>query len=266
MRVNGNREQALRDLEAWLERHADEAGSEADVSRLVDAFLASRRTDAGEDGLARIEADCAGNPDALRVRLREAVARAEAALPPERGEDLWLSRETRPYMRLRHRLFECLIECGQYRAAAREGEALLALGESDVPGARYRLMHVYACLEEEAPMEELHRRSDGYEETGMLLPLSVVCYKREETERALAYLLRLRAVNPGTDAFLRMAAEADRDGLPRPDGRPRPFTLEELLAEYAENRFLFDGVPGFFAWALRALPEAADAGKDARPN
>ena len=132
---------------------------------------------------------------------------------------------------------------------------MLRLCESDNLGVRYRLMHLYALLEAEEPMLALHRAYDEYDETQMLLPLSVVFYKTGKEEKAKEYLLRLLAVNPGAKKFMRHMSRGDLDFLEEGEDSPgcRPFTLGELAQEFRENSPLFITCPGYFSWADRQL-------------
>ena len=303
--MKGQTEKAFRELEAYLSKHQDEIGSDADVERLVAAFMeergetlragfmAEKRGERTADGWLEeaqeapsgkkrlecvrkalqlepenldadrmeIEEECGDDQDALRERFSAALARADAAMARDGwfgGENVgafWVLFETRPYMRLRCAYFETLSACGMVSAAIREGNEMLRLCESDNLGIRYRLMHLYAMLEAEEPMLALHRAYDEYDETQMLLPLSIVCYKTGKEERAKEYLLRLLAVNPGAKKFMRHMSRGNLDFLREDEDSPgcRPFTLQELAREFRENTPLFVTCPGYFSWADRQL-------------
>ena len=98
--------------------------------------------------------------------------------------EFWGILETRPYMRLLNRYADFLAEAGMMTLAARQYEEMIRLSENDNLGARYSLMHVYAYLEQEEPALKLHKKYDGYEETQMLLPLSVLYFKRGDFDKA----------------------------------------------------------------------------------
>ena len=169
--------------------------------------------------------------------------------------DFWGILETRPYMRLRHSYLEVLIQCGMMGKAAGEAEELLRLCENDDLGVRYMLMHLYAYLENEDGALALHKRYGGYEESQMLLPLAVLYYKKGDRALSLQYLRRLVKANKDAKRFLRMMANDDLDGYldkMSPYGY-QPFTIEELIYEYFEDRYLFDSVDFFFDWAHRSL-------------
>jgi len=117
--------------------------------------------------------------------------------------EFWGILETRPYMRLLNRYADFLVETGMMTLAAREYEEMIRLSENDNLGVRYSLMHVYAFLEQEEPALELHKKYDSYEETQMLLPLSVLYFKRGDLDTAEAYLKRLCTTNKDTKKFFR---------------------------------------------------------------
>ena len=140
----------------------------------------------------------------------------------------WGILETRPYMRLLNRYAEFLAEAGMMTPAARVYEEMIRLSENDNLGVRYSLMHIYALLDQEESALELHKKYDSYEETQMLLPLSVLYFKRGDFNKAEDYLKRLCAAS---------------------DYGYQPFTIQELIVELMENSFLFSTVPLYMEWA-----------------
>ncbi|MBR1650628.1 MAG: hypothetical protein IJ691_05625 [Lachnospiraceae bacterium] len=165
--------------------------------------------------------------------------------------EYWGILETRPYMRLLNRYAEFMAEAGMMSLAAREYEEMIRLSENDNLGVRYSLMHVYAFLEQEEPALELHKRYDGYEETQMLLPLSVLYFKRGDFDKAEDYLKRLCATNKDTKKFFRAIKKDKLDHyVEEISGYGyQPFTIQELIVEMMENSFLFRMVPLYMEWA-----------------
>ena len=165
--------------------------------------------------------------------------------------EYWGILETRPYMRLLNRYAEFMAEAGMMSLAAREYEEMIRLSENDNLGVRYSLMHVYAFLEQEEPALELHKRYDGYEETQMLLPLSVLYFKRGDFDKAEDYLKRLCATNKDTKKFFRAIKKDKLDHyVEEISGYGyQPFTIQELIVELMENSFLFRMVPLYMEWA-----------------
>lgn len=165
--------------------------------------------------------------------------------------EYWGILETRPYMRLLNRYAEFMAEAGMMSLAAREYEEMIRLSENDNLGIRYSLMHVYAFLEQEEPALELHKKYDGYEETQMLLPLSVLYFKRGDFDKAEDYLKRLCATNKDTKKFFRAIKKDKLDHyVEEISGYGyQPFTIQELIVELMENSFLFRMVPLYMEWA-----------------
>ncbi len=164
--------------------------------------------------------------------------------------EFWGIVETRPYMRLLSKYADFMVEVGMPTLAAREYEEMIRLSEDDNIGARYSLMHVYAFLEQEEPALELHKKYDGYEETQMLLPLSILYFKKGDFDRAEDYLKRLCTANKDTKKFFRLIKKDKLDRyLEEVSFSYRPFTIEELIVEMTENTFLFRAVPLYMDWA-----------------
>lgn len=210
---------------------------------------------------ARMAAELkAKNPEDLLLALSALLEKGTAQM--ERGGfiqndmgDFWSVLETRPYMRLRHAHLELLIMCGMMRHAVAEAEEMLRLCANDNLGVRYELMHLYAHLEDEDAALALHKQYDDCEESQMLLPLAVLFYKEEKFDCSLSYLQRLHSVNRDTKKFLD-AVSKDALNKYREQMNPygyQPFSIEELICEYDENTYLFDGVGFFFDWANKAL-------------
>lgn len=197
-----------------------------------------------------------------RVRdYAKAVERATAYLEKEGYFEehcigaFWGLVETRPYMRLRGKYLNSLIECGMIGQAKEECEELLRLCEGDNLGIRYKLMHILAYFEDEEAAITLHKRFDSFDETQMLLPLSVLYYKKGNYTKATQYLRKLNKVNKDLKRFMKMFISGNDDmfegyGL---DGGYRPGTMEELMIELEENGFFFVGAITYMEWALEQI-------------
>ena len=165
--------------------------------------------------------------------------------------EFWGILETRPYMRLLNRYADFMVEAGMMTLAAKEFEEMIRLSENDNLGVRFRLMHIYAFLELEEPALELHKKYDDYEETQMLLPLSVLYFKRGDFDKAEDYLKRLCAANKDAKKFFRAIKRDKLDHyVEEISGYGyQPFTIQELIVELMENDFLFEIVPLYMEWA-----------------
>ena len=190
-------------------------------------------------------------------RLSEAVKNGTAFMEKEGLMDeknigkFWGILETRPYMRLLNRYAAFMAEAGMMTLAAREYEQMIRLSENDNLGVRYSLMHIYAFMEQEEPALALHKKYDSYEETQMLLPLSVLYFKKGEFDKGEEYLKRLVAANKDAKKFFKAIKREKLDHYADEisDYGYQPFTIQELIVELIENSFLFKAVPLYLAWA-----------------
>lgn len=183
------------------------------------------------------------------------ILRREGWFADENVGAFWAIHETRPYMRLRLHYLQLLFTCNKLRLARREAEEMLDLCENDNLGVRYKLMCIYALLEEREEMLALHRRFEESDESQLLLPLCIGFYRLGEMDKAAEYLHRLLSSNPDTPEFVRRIAEgriAEAFGT-EPDGY-RPGTLEELLFFATENPEMLIGEEPWAFWAHSILP------------
>lgn len=169
--------------------------------------------------------------------------------------DFWGVFETRPYMRVREENFSLLIELGRMKKAIQEGEELLKLCTNDNLGIRYRLMHLYAYMEDIKSASKLHKKYGDYEETQMLLPRCVLYYKLGDMETAGNFLARLTAANKDTKKFFSAVV---RNRLDEHLEEMSPYgyqaaSMDELVYCVGDNSFLYDSVPYFFTWANNQL-------------
>lgn len=163
----------------------------------------------------------------------------------------WDILETRPYMRLLEDYVYILIESGMFGRAAAQCEKMLRLCESDNLGIRYTLMHLYAFFENEVAALGLHRRYGGYEETQMLMAMSVLYYKLGQWDKAGEYLSRVAKINKDVKKFFKSIFDETFEQFAGMMGRDAytPDTGEELCVEMMQNEFLFHSTPGFMIWA-----------------
>ncbi len=202
----------------------------------------------------------ASSPDKLLDKYKKLIGEAEKKLESEGYFDencvgeFWLILETRPYMRLLMNYVETLVECCKMRCAAEVCEKMLRLCNMDNLGARYRIMHIYAYLEEEQAALKILEKYP-VDDTQMLLPMSIMYYKLGDLKESVKYLKKLRTLNKDTIEFFENIAENDFEQLlysMNPFGY-RPDTIEELMAEGSENAFLFGAAVTYFDWALSKL-------------
>ena len=172
-----------------------------------------------------------------------------------------------------------LIECNRIKSAGEIYREMLRLCEGDNLGVRYNLMHIYLYFEDEESALNLAKQFEDEAEyaTQFLLPLSMLYYKKGDTEKAAEYLKALNDNNKDTYKFFdgvlkrkleEYAANMDSFGY-RPDTIEeflieeyaanmdsfgyRPDTIEEFLMEFQYNSFVFVLAEVYFEWGLAEL-------------
>ena len=146
-------QEALEDMDEDLQRAYD-AESKAETLKYAKRSLKNNpRNVEAETLIAQCQAK---SEDDLQKKYLKILEKEEKNLKndgiweDESIGDFWLIAETRPYMRLYNSYVDSLIVTRKFRKAAAESEKMLQLCENDNLGIRYRLMHIYAYLEEEA--------------------------------------------------------------------------------------------------------------------
>lgn len=168
--------------------------------------------------------------------------------------EFWLILETRPYMRLCDKYIDLLVNTSKMKLATAECEKMIWLCENDNLGERYRLMHLYAFLEDEESALELLKKYPE-DSTQFLLPMSILYYKLGNSKEAVKYLKKLNAVNKDTYEFLELMINeniTDYFDEISPYGY-KPFTIQEFIVEVEVNNFLFASIPAYYEWALGKL-------------
>ena len=188
------------------------------------------------------------------IEIAAAPLKKERLFDECRG-DFWELFETRPYMRVRSRRIELYIDLGMMKLAEKECEEMLELCDSDNLGMRYTLMHIYALFEEEDKALRLFEKysDDG---TQMLLPLSIIYFKKRDFENARKYLELLKKRNKGLKDFIRATKNEELiDDIlfnMSPYGYS-PDSVEELIIEFQEYEFLFIGSASYLQWMDKEL-------------
>ena len=185
-----------------------------------------------------------------------------AAAPLKKGRlfdvcrgDFWGLIETRPYMRARSRRIELYTRLGMMKLAEKECEEMIELCDSDNLGVRYTLMHIYALFEEE---DKALRLFEKYSEDGtqLLLPLSIIYFKKRDFENARKYVELLKKRNEGLKDFINATKNEEYMDEIFSNMSPygyRPDSVEELIIELQEYEFLFIESASFFPWLDKEL-------------
>ena len=148
-----------------------------------------------------------------------------------------------------------LKECGMLRKAAAECEEIIRLNNNDNMGVRFTLMSLYASLEEEKPALELQKRYSEYDETQMVLGLSLLYFKLRKLDKSLSYLKRLAKINKDTLKFFEAILEDDIERYidELSDFGYQPNTAQELTVAFMENPALYMHSSQYVPWACNQL-------------
>lgn len=259
-------QEALEDMDEDLQRAYD-AESKAETLKYAKRSLKNNpRNVEAETLIAQCQAK---SEDDLQKKYLKILEKEEKTLKndgiweDESIGDFWLIAETRPYMRLYNSYVDSLIVTRKFRKAATESEKMLQLCENDNLGIRYRLMHIYAYLEEETAAQRLYRQYEEENCTMFLLPLAVLYYKLDDLKTAAGYLKQLFQVNPECKIFFALqdvepekieeAINASMDKLAETGGY-KPGSLEEFLVITQEEQYLYESEASFWIWAMRNSP------------
>lgn len=259
-------QEALEDMDEDLQRAYD-AESKAETLKYAKRSLKNNpRNVEAETLIAQCQAK---SEDDLQKKYLKILEKEEKNLKndgiweDESIGDFWLIAETRPYMRLYNSYVDSLIVTRKFRKAATESEKMLQLCENDNLGIRYRLMHIYAYLEEETAAQRLYRQYEEENCTMFLLPLAVLYYKLDDLKTAAGYLKQLFQVNPECKIFFALqdvepekieeVINASMDKLAETGGY-KPGSLEEFLVITQEEQYLYESEASFWIWAMRNSP------------
>ena len=259
-------QEALEDMDEDLQRAYD-AESKAETLKYAKRSLKNNpRNVEAETLIAQCQAK---SEDDLQKKYLKILEKEEKTLKndgiweDESIGDFWLIAETRPYIRLYNSYVDSLIVTRKFRKAAAESEKMLQLCENDNLGIRYRLMHIYAYLEEETAAQRLYRQYEEENCTMFLLPLAVLYYKLDDLKTAAGYLKQLFQVNPECKIFFALqdvepekieeVINASMDKLAETGGY-KPGSLEEFLVITQEEQYLYESEASFWIWAMRNSP------------
>ena len=138
-------------------------------------------------------AERSSTPSEARPFYERAVAAGERALGPEAFKDpdraFWGDISTRPYMRARAGLAECLLGQGDLESAAVHFHALLQLNPGDNQGLRYRLLTTLLLAGRNADAEALLKEYS--EATPQCSYAAVLLALRAQDHRLARRLLRV---------------------------------------------------------------------------
>jgi hypothetical protein len=208
------------------------------------------RCESSDDALAAL--------DALEPEARAWCA-ARSVEVEGAHDDPWDAVYLRPWLRLRSRAVDMLVQMTCYREALARCEAMLTEAPADAQGMRHTAALLYARLEDEEGLLGLDARYGHQGSCWMHLSRAMLLYKLGRLDAARRALVGLAELCPGAAYFL-----ANPSYVP-PYLPDRPVfsagsEQESLLATY-EADFLVVDTPEFLSWALsiERFSRAADA-------
>lgn len=259
-------ERTMRELVAGLdERRREETPLDRAQEVMYQAFEAKG---AARVRLARkaleISPDCAdayvvlaeqaAAPEEARQYYEQGMAAGERALGKQAFEEhaghFWGVIETRPYMRAREGLAQCLWAAGRREEAAGHYRELLRLNPEDNQGARYCLVTLLLDLDRD---EDLRRLLAEYEDDGSAVwayTRTLLAFRQGgESSQAKQMLAKARKVNKHVPDYLLGHKQL-------PDEQP-PYISpgrEDEAANYAgSNRRAWLNTPGAISWLRKTL-------------
>ena len=146
--------------------------------------------------------------------------------------------ETRPYIRGLYRKADYLILEGKYSLAIDVCKEILRLNNNDNTGARYLLMALYTCFEDEKNLLDLYKKYPE-ENLEMLFPLMILYYKKENYKTAKEYLKRINKANPDFSNFYKKIIRKNPNV---PEGYYAKGDSSEVIMYYNQYSFLTDTV------------------------
>lgn len=182
----------------------------------------------------------------------------QSALYDDDVVDPWDAVFMRPWMRIRSRKLDLLVQAACYRPALALAEEMLSQAPADGQGVRHTAALLYARLEDEEGLNDLDVRYGREGSCWMHLARSVLLYKLDRLDAAKRALNGLARLCPGAAYFL-----ANPSYVPPylPD-RPvfKPGSADESLFATYEADYLIVDTPEFVTWALQQpnFAEAAD--------
>ena len=229
-----------------------EASSQGERFRLVMQALETSQDCA--DAYVLLAEDLAEDPEQAKNWYQKGVEAGERALRPEAfSEDVghfWGLTETRPYMRARDGLADCLWLLGQRQAALGHYREMLRLNPNDNQGIRYKLLN---CLLEMDDVEEAETLLSEYEDEGTacwLFTRAFVHFLRQgDTKESRTALKEAMEENPYVLSYL-----LGRRRLPRK--LPDYVGLgdrDEAVVYAGEFGELWAKAPGALAWLASQL-------------
>ncbi len=211
-----------------------------------------------------VSADCADAyvilanqaPSRQRARqlLEEGLAAGARAIGKETFEAVigrfWLDQRTRPYMRARLGLAQCLWESGQRSEAAAHYTEMLRLNPNDNQGVRYLLLGALVELDRDADAERLLQRYENDCSAEWAYTAALLAFRREGDSAVSRELLRAAvSINRFAPEFL----VGNRNMPPVPPMYVSPGGEDEAVSYAAQFLRTWRSSPGAIPWLRKTL-------------
>jgi hypothetical protein len=191
----------------------------------------------------------------------QAVAAGERAIGDDRFKEyagrFWGFLETRPYMRAREGLADCLWEEGRKQEAAEHCRAMLRLNPNDNQGMRYRLVSMLLHLGLYDELEQLLKKYEDDASAEWAYTRALLAFRLEgDTVRAREFLAQATDVNAHVPLYLARVK-------PIPRVMPDYITFggeDEAIGYCAQFLAAWRETEGATAWLRRTLNLAPTAG------
>lgn len=201
------------------------------------------------DAYVLLAEEAAETLEQARNWYQRGIEAGERALGPkafaESAGYFWGLIETRPYMRAREGLADCLFARGEYEAAIEHYRAMLRLNPNDNQGVRYKLLR---CLMEkndiDAAQELLDQYKDEYSAVWYFTRALISFIQQGACREANKQLRKAMKQNPHVAPYLLGARKMPLD-LPDRIGFGDEDEAVAYVAEFAD---VWLGIPGALAW------------------
>lgn len=215
-------------------------------ARTLDVIIMADTFEQAIDGLSELE-----------VEARQ-WCEQRSSLYDDVVADPWDAVFMRPYLRMRARRLDLLVQAACYRQALNLACEMLDEAPADGQGVRHTAALLYARLEDEEGLNALDVRYGREGSCWMHIARSVLLYKLGRLDAAKRALNGLARLCPGAAFFLASPSYVP----PYLPDRPvfKPGSADESLLACYEADFLVVDTPEFVTWALQQpnFAEAAD--------
>ena len=188
-----------------------------------------------------------------RKHYERALAAGEKALGPQAFKDdvghFWGILDTRPYMRARSALADCLWECGERAAAIDHLLDMLRLNPNDNQGVRYLLTSWLLSVRDHDATEELLRIYKNDYSANWSYSETLLAFRKGDELGSRRYLANAWQFNPHVPALLIGAVAMPRQ---TPDYYS-PGSPDEAILYVQDNRDNWASTEGALPWLAEAI-------------